>query len=425
MSNKKIGFYFEDQLPNISSPLVDDFSFFYIKNEKSFNGEIINIPKLYLYNKNINNFFNLTGPDNYYVNTINNIISNNGNVNINLQNIIDEGNSINKQIEFINGNYLYSENNVSYFSNLSQTQINNFNNLTNTIIIGKNFGNKNFEIISDNNIFLGNNIKLPNNNLNDNILLVNDLNISLNNYQINNNTFIGGYYYSEQTNEFINQQIISGNIYIKGLGFGNISESFNFNLPLTLSNKTKIIDIDNSNESDSLTYENIIVSKNNGLLGIKRINSFDFIPTLSQVLIKTGDVNTINIKNLNTENLNINNYINIENQSLNNIIGYLIIDNTGKIFWKNLEEKPTLESVINENPNANTKPIFNEVEITNKLYVKNLSNKINDILFDKIIITDNNGELAQISKNDLKNSININNEYDISGLTLSEIQQIL
>ena len=56
MSNKKIGFYFEDQLPNISTPLLDDFSFFYVKNEKSFNNEIVNIPKLFLYIKNINNF---------------------------------------------------------------------------------------------------------------------------------------------------------------------------------------------------------------------------------------------------------------------------------------------------------------------------------------------------------------------------------
>ena len=31
MSNKKIGFYFEDQLPNISTPLLDDFSFFMLK----------------------------------------------------------------------------------------------------------------------------------------------------------------------------------------------------------------------------------------------------------------------------------------------------------------------------------------------------------------------------------------------------------
>ena len=38
-------------------------------------------------------------------------------------------------------------------------------------------------------------------------------------------------------------------------------------------NNTKIIDIDNNNENDSLLYENILVSKNNGLIGIKRINS--------------------------------------------------------------------------------------------------------------------------------------------------------
>lgn len=405
MSNKKIGFYFEDQLPNISTPLIDDFSFFYIKNEESFNGEIVNIPKLFLYNKNINNFINLSGPDNYYVNSVNNIISNNGNIDLNLQNIVDKDNSINKEIKFINGNYLYSKNDVSYFSNLSNTQINNFNNLTNTIIIGKNFGNINYELISDNNIFLGNNIKLPNNILTDNLILTNDLNISLNNYQINNNTFIGGYFYSENTEEFINQQIISGNIFIKGLGFGNISENFKFNLPLSLSNNTKIIDIDNNNENDSLLYENILVSKNNGLIGIKRINSFDFVPTLSQVLVKSGSPNTINIENINLENLKFTNFVNNESQTLDNKIGYLIIDNVGKIFWKQLENKPTLESVINENPNANTKPIFNEVEITNKLYVKNLSNKNNDILFDKIIITDSNGELAQISKNDLSNSI--------------------
>ena len=407
MANKKIGFYFEDQLPNISTPLLDDFSFFYVKNEKSFNGEIVNIPKLFLYNKNINNFINLSGPDNYYVNSVNNIISNNGNIDLNLQNIVDKGNSINKEIKFINGNYLYSKDDVSYFSNLSDIQINNFNNISNTILIGKNFGNINYELISNNNIFLGNNIKLPNNNISNNLILTNDLNISLNNYEVINNTFIGGYFYSENTEEFINQQIISGNIFIKGLGYGNIAENFKFNLPLTLSNNTKIIDNDNNNENDSLLYDNILVAKNNGLIGIKRINSFDFIPTLSQVLTKSGNSNTVTVENINVENLKFNNYENNESISLDNKIGYLIIDNTGKILWKELENKPTLESVILENPIANTKPIFNEVEISNKLYVKNLTNKNNDILFDKLIITNNNGELAQISKNNLLSEISL------------------
>ena len=47
------------------------------------------------------------------------------------------------------------------------------------------------------------------------------------------------------------------NIFIKNLGFGNTKHFFKFVAPLVLSDNTKIIDIDNNNENDSLLYENI------------------------------------------------------------------------------------------------------------------------------------------------------------------------
>ena len=400
MTNKKIGFYFESSLPVI--PSNDDFAFYYIKNEQQINGENKNIPDVYLYNKSLNQYFQINKPHNLDLRTINSLPILDNNIDLGLNDILNFNNETDIPLN-LNGNLLYSKLNSLFFTNRN---IPTDENVLNSIIFGTNFGNQEVIVKSNNDIYFGNNINISNPSMS-NIVIGNDIELQNQTIDFNNNIFIGGSYDFETESIYYGKIAtpavpkIENNIFIKNLGFGNTQHFFKFVAPLVLSDNTKIIDNDNNNENDSLLYDNILVAKNNGLIGIKRMNSFDFIPTLSQVLTKSGNPNTVTVENINVENLKFNNYENNESISLDNKIGYLIIDNTGKILWKELENKPTLESVILENPIVNTKPIFNEVEISNKLYVKNLTNKNNDILFDKLIITNSNGELAQISKNDL------------------------
>ena len=301
--SKKIGFYFEEQLPDITNPLSDDFSFYYVKNEKNINGELVNIPNLFLYNKTENDFFRLSIPDNLYVNSVNGISTNN--IDINLQSVIDKGNSTNKPIIFTNGNSLYSKNSFTYFSNLSSTQLLNIDTIDNTIIFGNNFGNENISFNSNNNIFFGNNISLINSTYSNNVIIGNDIVPYVNPiYEINNNLFIGGTAYDENTEEFINNQKIQDNIYIKNLGYGNTNTNFKFVTPIKLSDNTENINDINDIDPDT---ESILIEKNN--LGVRKLLLSEFglntITKFNNISDKNIKLNQLNVGNIGTTYKNI------------------------------------------------------------------------------------------------------------------------
>lgn len=278
MSSKKIGFYFEEQLPDINTPLSDDFSFFYIKNEKSFNDTIINIPDLFLYNKLSNNFIKLSVPVDYYVNKVNGKFSNEGNINISLQDTIDINPNINKPL-LINSSSIFSNNSFQIFSDLSTKQLENYiSTVKDTLLIGNNFGDKSIELKSINNIFIGENQNLLNKSFNENIIIANNiLTLEMNDYSVGNNLFIGGIYYSITDPEYINN-VIQDNIFIKNLGYGNLNENFNLVLPIKLSNNTPIIDNTIENALDKNT-DSLLISKND--------------KPVSKLLLKDFGLNTI------------------------------------------------------------------------------------------------------------------------------------
>jgi hypothetical protein len=90
MTNKKIGFYFESSLPVI--PSNDDFAFYYIKNEQQINGENKNIPDVYLYNKSLNQYFQINKPHNLDLRTINSLPILDNNIDLGLNDILNFNN---------------------------------------------------------------------------------------------------------------------------------------------------------------------------------------------------------------------------------------------------------------------------------------------------------------------------------------------
>lgn len=392
MSSNKIGFYFESQLPDIIQPLIDDFSFFYIKNEKSFNSTTVNIPDLFLYNKTNNSFIQLSVPDGYYVRKLNGNESTNGVVNISLQDISDTASlDIDAPIIF-NGSKLFSEGSLTMFSDFSVSQLSNYQtNIEDSIFIGNSFGNTNIELKSINNIFIGQNQKLLNNNFTENIIIGNNLeNLGDNTYSVNNNLFLGGLHYSEIDTEFINNNIIQDNIFIKNLGYGNLNENFKFVLPIILSNNTKVIDITADNSIDKNT-DSVLIGKGNN--------------PLAKLLLKDLGLNTI---------LGFNNYADKNILLKNRLIGdynnnFLLFEDLA-----NVKNSLVDSTVIG----SNTYPLFESIEsltFGNNNYVKVDNSKIigNNNFYQinqSLIIGDSNGISNTLSKTNVNKSKIIGNE---------------
>lgn len=351
MSNQKIGFYFEESLPDVTIPLADDFSFYYIKN---LNSENKNIPLLFLYNQASNSFVRLSEPEGYYAHSANNKKVVDGNINLGLNDILTIDNSTNKAIK-INTSQLYTFDSNTYFSNFTTSQLNNVQTWVSNTIVGNNFGDPNIELVLTNNVILGQSIGFTNNELTNNIVIGNNLNNLVgNNYKANNNMYIGGTYYSETIPSFIDNNIIQDNIFIKNLGFGNTQQYFKFVSPLKLSDNTPTINdisLVDKNEGYVLIERTTGINKLvlaefglNTILGFSnqsdkgivlnnlkienKVNNIilsenNFIPTNFNSVFKNIYIGTTDL----TDDIELNNSINIGNKSLMNASDSLNIGN--------------------------------------------------------------------------------------------------
>lgn len=419
MSSKKIGFYFEEQLPDINTPLSDDFSFFYIKNEKSFNDTIINIPDLFLYNKLSNNFIKLSVPVDYYVNKVNGKFSNKGNINISLQDTIDINPNINKPL-LINSSSIFSNNSFQIFSDLSTKQLENYiSTVKDTLLIGNNFGDKSIELKSINNIFIGENQNLLNKSFNENIIIANNiLTLEMNDYSVGNNLFIGGIYYSIKDPEYINN-VIQDNIFIKNLGYGNLNENFNLVLPIKLSNNTPIIDNTIENALDKNT-DSLLISKNDKPVSKLLLKDFGLNTILSfnnssdkNIILKNRIIGDYNSSFLMFEDLS-----NIKNNLLDSIV-------IGSNSYSNFK---TNKSLVLGNNN------YVEINDTKIIGNNNYFNWNNSLIFGDlngnnsvINTTDNNiliGNKNLNLKTNIENEIKFNNSTIIGSNNISNINDI-
>lgn len=300
----KIGFHFVTALPSDVNP-NETQSFFYIKREvqreNSVGEQVVDkFAEVYLGIRNVDNtstFHSITQPINFYPTKINgrNMLTEYEKhpamgVNLTLEDICNfqPGNNLTtKELIFSNDVVLSKEFKTLYVSNiLNQATEINTDNDTN-LFFGLNIGNKLVQHNFNNNTILGNDIKFQNVNLTGNIIIANDIElpVTIANKTVINNLFVGGIYYDETTTEYILNNSIEGNIFVKNLGYGNISSNFHLTLPLRLSSNTELANIEDSSIQN---YPRIAVVKTDGTIGIA--NKVDYLPTssLQQILNKSN-----------------------------------------------------------------------------------------------------------------------------------------
>ena len=324
----KIGFHFVAELPTDVNP-QETQSFFYVKKEvqreNSLGDQVTDkFAEVYLGVRNLDNtstFHSITQPVNFYPTKVNgkNMLTEYEKhpamgVNITLEDICNfqPGNNLTtKELVFSNDVVLSREFKTLYISNiLNQATEINTDNATN-LFFGLNIGNKLVQHNFNNNTILGNDIKFQNINLTGNVIIANDIElpVTVANKTVINNLFVGGIYYDETTTEYILNNSIEGNIFVKNLGYGNISSNFHLTLPLRLSSNTELANIEDSSIEN---YPRIAVVKTDGSIGIAEKS--DYLPTssLQQIL----DKNNTTSKELIVNDLKfsgLNNSINITN----------------------------------------------------------------------------------------------------------------
>lgn len=396
MANKKIGFYFESSLPVI--PSNDDFAFYYIKNEQQINGENKNIPDVYLYNKSLNQYFQINKPHNLDLRTINSFPILDNNINLGLNDILNFDNETDIPLN-LDGNLLYSKLNSLFFTNRN---IPTDGNVNNSIIFGTNFGNQDIIVKSDSDIYLGNNINISNPSMS-NIVIGNDIEIQNQTIAFNNNMFIGGTYDFVTESNYTGKNAlptiskIENNIFIKNLGFGNTQHFFKFVAPLVLSDDTYVTDNIDKNV-DSLLFEQN---------STKKITKYPFTNFNIDTILRFGN-NTSNSININGSELyydvNINSYkfgtIKLSNSYIN-LSNNLIANNPNNTI--NLGNNNFVNNILPSNliliGNQNS---IDEDNFADNLIIgnKNFENS-NGFCAWNLIFGSNNGTSTNLTQNNL------------------------
>lgn len=435
MSNKKIGFYFEESLPDVTIPLGDDFSFYYIKNTKIVDqtSTTVNIPLLYLYNKLSNEFIRLSEPDGYYVHKINSKNSHENNIDLSISDILNYNNNTEKAL-IINGSSLFSKTKNTYFSNFSTTQLLNSETWVSNTVIGNNFGDSNIQLSLSNNVILGQSIAFTNNEITNNIVIGNNLNNLIGNqYKANNNLYVGGTYIAEDIASFQNDNIVQDNIFIKNLGFGNTQKYFQFVSPLKLSVNTPVINdvtvIDKNSNSilierttginklmlsdfglDTILGFNNISSKNIKLNSLN-IDNKDKNILLTENIFTSLNLNTLN-KNIyvgttdRLDDISLSNVINIGNKSLMNANDSINIGNNN---FKYLSS-----SIVFGNSN-NTNVLEQSTNfVNNYVFGDNNFKNYNGYMASNLVFGSNNHKNSVISQSNITISNDSNKNSDVN-----------
>ena len=466
----KIGFHFVTNLPS-DVDASEEKSFYYVKKEiqrQGINGPVIDtFAEIYLgvkNNQNVSEFYNITAPVNFYAREINgiNLLSNyethpNMGVNLTLNDICSyqSNNNVTSTSIVVNDDVVVGKYNESLiFSNVKNKPI-NFG--LQNYISGLNIGNENStynEIRKT--LFIGNNINFWNTDYDDTIVIGNNIDLTSetvdNNKKITNNLFIGGKYYEKTLNDYIVNHEIKDNIFIKNLGYGNLSTNFHFSLPLRLSSNTELATIDDGTINN---YQRLAIVKDDGTIGMVQKSEYIQTPTLDEVVAKGNTSSSaLNIQGIiltskfhpstynsifltdsslqNTTNINNafifgkynltgfenqNSYINIF--GYNNANGYNIttnINNFGFGNFSNANYKQNTENNIFGNYNFQ---ILNTNIISNNIFGNYNSDKniITEIISNNNIIgnynlRNNDGRNnIIIGINNLNNYDNFNDEY--------------
>lgn len=354
---QKIGFYFEKNLPS-SVPTGDDFSFIYIKEPKTFKSKTWNKTVLYLGipkpEGTPHEFVKLT--DNYVRSINSEVVSDNGNIDLGLNDIVAISGNIDTDKHISIGDINISSNDTNSSILIGKGNVQNFKEIEsyNSIIISPNFNADSYSKIINQSFITGFYSTLKGDNNRN--LMINLGEVFIPEYQKENitwedNIFIGGIptFSDEIQDKILNENTeninISGYVYIKNFGIGHLSDYFKLIPKLQLATNTEYIQTENDVNSLLVTdSENKVkkISPNllRTILGAGGTDyqiithtdnslkpAFSIISNSKDILKQlTGNygVYNINFSNSNTHNNSIIYGQNIGSSNNSTIIGYNI-----------------------------------------------------------------------------------------------------